>query len=606
MSEPKPPRFFASPAFLEAKELVSQHRKRLGFGLGLLMVNRLSGLVLPASSKILIDNVIGQRQADWLWPLAIAGAVATLIQAGTRYSLSITLGVAAQKAINDLRATVQAHVTRLPISRFDATQTGVLISRVMTDAEGIRNLVGTGLVQLVGGLLTAILAMGVLFFLNWQMTAIILVVIVVFAAAMARAFRKLRPLFRERSAIRAEITGRLGQGLSGIRVVKAYVAEAQEEAVFRKGIDRLFENIRASMTGISATSAMAIAIVGLIGSMLTIMGGTSILAGEMTMGDFVMYLLFIGLVVGPVVQIAEVGTQITEAFAGLDRIREIRQESKEDAGDELRQPCPAMDGDLAFEDVHFEYEPGKPVLKGISFTAPAGSTTALVGSSGSGKSTLVSLVMAFNRPQSGRVTVDGKDLAELRLADFRSHLGVVMQETFLFDGTVADNIAFSQPQASRDDIEAAARLAHCGEFVDTMPEGYDTIVGERGVKLSGGQRQRVAIARALLADPSLLILDEATSSLDSESEAMIQEGLAALRTKRTTFVIAHRLSTIRSAEQILVIEDGCIVESGRHSELLAQDGRYRELYDRQYRFEHERFVNPGEEFPGEPGLVPSA
>jgi len=600
VSEPKKPRFTRSPAFLEAKLLVASHRKRLTLGLIMLMVNRLSGLVLPASSKILIDNVIGQQRGELLWPLAIAGGLATLVQAGTRYSLSITLGVAAQKAINDLRATVQAHVSRLPISRFDATQTGVLISRVMTDAEGIRNLVGTGLVNLVGGLLTAVLALTVLFVLNWQMTGIILVVLLVFAFAMARAFRKLRPLFRKRSEIRAEVTGRLGQGLSGIRVVKAYVAEEQEQAVFAKGIDRLFENVRASMTGVAATSAIAIAIVGLIGTMLTIMGGSSILEGTMTMGDFVMYLLFIGLVVGPVVQIAEIGTQITEAFAGLDRIREIRSEPTEDAGDEDREPCREVTGEIVFDDVSFEYEVGKPVLKGISFTAPAGTTTALVGSSGSGKSTLVSLVMAFNRPQAGRVTVDGRDLANLRLADYRSHLGVVMQENFLFDGTVADNIAFSRPSSTRAEIEGAARLAHCGEFVDAMPDGYDTIVGERGVKLSGGQRQRVAIARALLADPDLLILDEATSSLDSESEAMIQDGLAALRTQRTTFVIAHRLSTIRAAEQILVVEDGCIVERGPHAELLAQGGRYRELYDRQYRFEHERFVNPGEEFPAEP------
>jgi subfamily B ATP-binding cassette protein MsbA len=603
VSETKKRGFFASASFTEARELVALHRSRLSLGLGLLLINRLSGLVLPATTKLLVDDVVGQGRSDMLWPIAIAGGLATLVQAGTGYSLSLVLGVAAQKAINDMRATVQAHVSRLPVASFDATQTGVLISRVMSDAEGIRNLVGTGLVQLVGGMITGVLALGVLFFLHWELTAIIMVVLMVFAVAMARAFKKLRPLFRERGKIRADVTGRLGQSLGGIRVVKAYVAEPHEQAVFREGVGKLFENVRASMTGVSATNAIAIAIVGLIGVLLTVMGGSAILAGEMSLGDFVMYLVFIGLVVAPVVQIAAIGTQITEAFAGLDRIREIREVAREDAGDEQREACPHVDGEIVFDDVHFEYDAGKPVLKGISFTAPAGSTTALVGSSGSGKSTLVSLVMAFNRPQQGRVTVDGKDLANLRLTDYRSHLGVVMQENFLFDGTIAENIAFSRPEANRDEIEQAARVAHCGEFVAGFEKGYDTIVGERGVKLSGGQRQRVAIARALLADPQILILDEATSSLDSESEAMIQDGLTALRTHRTTFVIAHRLSTIRAADQILVIEDGRIVERGPHAELLESGGRYRELYDRQYHFEHERFVNPGEEFPADEATV---
>lgn len=584
-----------SRAWEDARELVVAHRKRLALGLGLLLLNRLTGLVLPGTSKLLIDDVIGKGNVDLLWPLALAGGVATFIQAGSSFALSQVLGVAAQRAINDMRITVQEHVSRLPISSFDATQTGVLIARIMNDAEGIRNLVGTGLVQLVGGSVTAILGLGVLFFLNWKLTSIIVVVLAVFGFAMARAFKKLRPLFRERGKINAEITGRLSQSLGGIRVVKAYTAEPQEQAVFRAGVDKLFANVKASMTGVSGTTAVATAIVGLIGVLLTVVGGQSILAGTMTLGDFVMYLVFIGLVVGPVVQIASIGTQLTEALAGLDRIREIRQTLREDDGDEARAACPAITGEIVFENVDYEYDPGKPVLRDVSFTAPAGTTTALVGSSGSGKSTLVSLVMAFNRPQRGRVTVDGRDLASLRLRDYRSHLGVVMQENFLFDGSVAENISFSRPAATRAEVEAAGRLAHVDVFVDDFELGYDTIVGERGVKLSGGQRQRVAIARALLADPQVLILDEATSSLDSESESAIQDALASLRRSRTTFVIAHRLSTIRSADQILVVEGGRIVENGRHEELLTAGGRYRELYDRQYHFERERFVNPGEE-----------
>ncbi len=586
-----------SRAWEDARALVVAHRSRLALGLGLLLLNRVMGLVLPGTSKLLIDDVIGQNKVDLLWPLALAGGVATLIQAGTSYSLSQVLGVAAQRAINDMRVTVQEHVSRLPVSSFDATQTGVLIARIMNDAEGIRNLVGTGLVQLVGGAVTAVLGLGVLFYLNWKLTLIIVVVLLVFGLAMGRMFKKLRPIFRERGKINAEITGRLSQSLSGIRVVKAYTAETQEQAVFAAGVDRLFNNVKASMIGVSGTTAVATAIVGLIGVLLTVLGGQSILAGTMTLGDFVMYLVFIGLVVGPVVQIASIGTQLTEALAGLDRIHEIRQTLREDDGDSQRAACPTVTGDLSFEGVDFEYEEGKPVLRGISFEAGAGTTTALVGSSGSGKSTLVSLVMAFNRPQQGRVCVDGRDLSSLRLSDYRSHLGVVMQENFLFDGTVAENISFSRPAATRAEVEAAGRLAHVGVFVDEFELGYDTVVGERGVKLSGGQRQRVAIARALLADPQILILDEATSSLDSESEAAIQDALASLRRSRTTFVIAHRLSTIRSADQILVIEDGRLVERGKHEDLLVADGRYRELYDRQYHFERERFINPGEELP---------
>jgi ABC-type multidrug transport system fused ATPase/permease subunit len=592
---PKKRKPSAATSWREMRTLLAAHRSRLTLGLVLLLLNRLVGLVLPATSKLLIDDVIGKGRTDLLVPLAIAGGVATAVQAATGFSLSQVLGVAAQRAINEMRKEVQVHVGRLPVRYFDSTQTGVLISRIMNDAEGLRNLVGTGIVQLVGGVLSALIGIGVLFWLNWQLTLAILVALAIFAGAMGWAFKVLRPLFRERGKIQAEITGRLNQTLGGVRVVKAYTAEPQEERVFQGGVDRLFDNVKRSMTGVSATTAISTAIVGLVGVLLTIYGGRAILDGSMTLGDFVMYLVFIGLVVGPVVQIASIGTQITEAFAGLDRIRELRQVAREDEGDDQRRKLPEIEGHVRFEDVSFEYDPGKPVLTGIELDAPAGSTTALVGSSGSGKSTLASLVMAFNRPTTGRVLVDGLDLAAVRLRDYRAHLGVVLQDNFLFDGTVAENIAFARPAASRAEIEEAARLAHCDEFVARFAKGLDTVVGERGVRLSGGQRQRVAIARALLANPRLLILDEATSSLDSESEALIQEALGRLRSKRTTFVIAHRLSTIRSADQILVLEGGRIVERGTHKELLQLGGRYRELHDRQYRVEIERFVNPGEE-----------
>jgi ABC-type multidrug transport system fused ATPase/permease subunit len=476
----------------------------------------------------------------------------------------------------------------------------------MTDAEGIRNLVGTGLVQLVGGLVTAVLALGVLFYLNWRLTSVIVIALGAFGSAMALAFNKLRPLFRERGKINAEVTGRLTESLGGIRIVKAYAAEKREELVFARGAHRLFRNVARSMTAISGVTAFSTVIVGMIGVILILVGGHAIIAGQMTLGDLFMYMIFTGLVAMPLVEIANIGTQISEAFAGLDRIREIKQMATEDEEDAKREGLSAITGQIKFEDVSFEYNDDAPVLKHVSFTAPAGSTTALVGSSGSGKSTLISLVMAFNRPLSGKVLVDDCDLASIRLKDYRNQLGVVLQDNFLFDGTIAENIGFSDPHATREEIIAASRIAHCEEFINGFADGYDTVVGERGVKLSGGQRQRVAIARAILAEPRILILDEATSSLDSESEAMIQDGLQSLRRGRTTFVIAHRLSTIRSADQILVIEEGEIVERGTHEELLAAGGRYRQLYDKQYRFERNQFINPGEDFTPElPKVAPA-
>jgi ABC-type multidrug transport system fused ATPase/permease subunit len=602
MSSESPKKPLSLPVvWREARDLVWLHRRRLSLGLVLLLVNRLAGLVLPATSKYLIDDVVGKHRGDLLVTLAAAAGGATVIQAATSFALSQVLGVAAQRAITNMRRDVQAHVLRLPVSYFDSTKSGVLISRIMTDAEGIRNLVGTGLVQLVGGLVTASIALGLLFYLNWRLTTITLVILLTFGGGMAVAFKRLRPLFRERSKINAEVTGRLGESLGGIRIVKSYIAEKREEIVFTKGAHRLFRNVAQSITGVSAITAFSTVIVGAIGVLMIVMGGRSILSGEMTLGDFIMYLFFVGLVAAPLVQIASIGTQVTEAFAGLDRIREIQSMATEGQEDQAKQAFASLRGDVRFEHVGFEYTSGVPVLRDVSFESPAGSTTALVGSSGSGKSTLISLVMAFNRPKSGEVFVDGVPLADVRLHDYRSHLGVVLQDNFLFDGTIAENIAFGRPGAGRDEILEVSRIAHCETFVQEFPDKYETIVGERGVKLSGGQRQRVAIARAILADPRILVLDEATSSLDSESEAMIQDGLRALRQGRTTFVIAHRLSTIRSADQILVLEAGQIVERGTHAQLLAANGRYRQLYDKQYRLEQDRFINPGEEFPSELG-----
>jgi subfamily B ATP-binding cassette protein MsbA len=606
MAEPKKKPNLTN-AWQEARHLVWQHRKRLLLGLALMLVSRMAGLVLPASSKYLIDEVIGNSRPDLLMPLALLTGTAALVDAGCSFALSQVLGVAAQRAIADMRKAVQAHVTRLPIRYFDSTQTGVLISRIMTDAEGIRNLVGTGLAQLTGSLVTAFMSLGVLFYLNWQLTTINLFILAAFGGVMAVAFTRLRPLFRERGKINAEVTGRLAESLGGIRIVKAYIAEKREERVFAHGIHRLFRNVARSLTGVSATTAFGSVVVGAIGSVMIVMGGRAILAGTMTLGDLFMYIFFVGLLAMPVVQMASIGTQITEALAGLDRIREIRRMATEDQEDQQREALEPVRGEVVFDGVSFEYEANVPVLKEISFKAAAGSTTALVGSSGSGKSTLISLVMAFNRPVSGRVLVDGHDLAGVRLRDYRAQLGVVLQDNFMFDGTVAENIRFARPHATMKEVEAVSHIAHCDEFIEKFPKKYETIVGERGIKLSGGQRQRVAIARAILADPRILILDEATSSLDSESEAMIQDGLRTLRRGRTTFVIAHRLSTIQSADQILVLEAGEIVERGTHDDLLAQNGRYRQLYDKQYRFERDRFINPGEDFTPElPKVVPAA
>jgi ABC-type multidrug transport system fused ATPase/permease subunit len=590
----------------DAIDLVRARRGRLAVGLVLMAINRVAGLVLPGTTKYLMDDVIAKGNRQLLTQLVLVAGAATLLQAVTSFALSQVLGKAAQRSITEMRRQVQRHVGRLSVGYFEQTKAGALLSRVMNDAEGIRNLVGTGLVEVVGGIVTAVLALGILFYLNVKLTLIALAVVSLFGFIMKYAFTTLRPLFRERSKINAELSGRLTESFSGVRVVKAYQAEQREALVFTKGAHRLFRNVARTITGFSAIGAVSTLLLGVIGVAMMAIGARDVLAGRMTVGEFFSFTLYLGMLVGPVVQIVNIGSQITEAFAGLERIREIRNEITEDADEDFRQPLHRVDGRIEFRDVFFEYQAGTPVLKGVSFVASPGTSTALVGPSGSGKSTLIGLVAAFHRPTAGQILVDGQDLAELRLGDYRSHLGVVFQDNFLFDGTVLENIAYASPHASEEEVRRAARIAHCDDFVARLPQGYDTVVGERGVKLSGGERQRVAIARAILADPRILILDEATSSLDSESEALIQEGLAELMKGRTTFVIAHRLSTIRRADAILVLEEGRIVERGRHEELLALGGRYHALYTRQYDLESNLFRNPGEAPPEEEAEMPRA
>ena len=589
-----------SSAWAEARKLIWNARWRLLLGSVLMLISRLAGMVLPASTKYIGDEVFTNQRYDLIKWIALAIGVSTLIQGVTSFALSQILGVAAQLAITNMRMRVQRHIERLPISYFDSTQSGQLISRIMNDAEGIRNLVGTGLGQILGSLVTATIAIGVLFYINWQLTTATLIVLLIFGGALMYAFSVLRPVFRERNVITGEVTGRLGESLGGIRIVKAYTAEKREELSFARGAHKLFRNVAKSVTGVSAISSFSSVIIGAIAVVMIVIGGNAVQGNTMTLGDFLMYISFTFLLAMPVIELTSIGTQITEALAGLDRIREVMSMTTEDDADAGKEALPDIKGAIDFENVYFEYDEGVPVLKGVSFHAEAGSTTALVGSSGSGKSTTLSLVLNFIQPTSGKIKIDGKSLDAVKLRDYRKHLGVVLQDNFLFDGTILDNIRFSNPEANLNKIKEVCKIANADEFIEKFPSGYDTIVGERGVKLSGGQRQRIAIARALLADPRILILDEATSSLDSESEALIQEGLLRLREGRTTFVIAHRLSTIRSADQILVVEAGEILERGSHDELITLDGRYKQLYDKQYRFEQNLFVNPGEDFTGKP------
>jgi ABC-type multidrug transport system fused ATPase/permease subunit len=579
----------------EAWSLIRRHRRTLYVGMALMLVSRAASFVLPWSTKYVYDDVILGGRAEILVPLALGVLGAMLIQASASFALARVVSVAAQRAIADMRVDIQHHVLHLPTSYFDSTKSGVLISRIMTDPEGIRNLVGTGIIQLVGGLFTATIALGILLYLNWQLTIGTVILLSLFAVIMATAFRRLRPIFRERGAITADVTGRLTETLGGVRLVKIYGAEMREQDVFSGGVLRLYENISRTITGTSLVSSLSAVIVGGVSVLIMVFGGRAVLAGAMTPGDLIFYTIMVGMMAGPLVGIASIGTQISEAFAGLDRIRELRDVVREDADEALKQTLDVVSGDIVFDDVSFSYQEGTRVVEHVSFHSPAGTTTALVGPSGAGKSTLIGLIMAFNYPDHGRILVDGHDLSNIRIGDYRRQLGVVMQDNFLFDGTVRENLAFARPDASDDDIRAAAAVANADEFIDRFDDGYDTIVGERGVKLSGGQRQRIAIARAILANPRVLLLDEATSSLDSESEALIRDGLRRLRQGRTTFVIAHRLSTIRSADQILVMDRGRIVERGNHHDLLRKGGLYRSLYERQQGLEGDMFVNPGED-----------
>ncbi len=581
----------------DARAIIWAARRRLAIGLPLMLLNRLAGIVLPGTTKYLIDGVIVHRQQGLLLKIVIIAGIATTIGAITDYALAQILGLAAQRSITDLRRKIQAHVQRLPVSYFDGTKTGIVVTRVMNDAEGVRNLVGTGLIQLVGGLVTAVIAIGILFYLSAKLALIILCAVVFFAVVLYFAFKTARPMFKKRNEISSQLTGRLTEGISGIRIVKAYKAERHEARVFAHGAHELLRLVQGTMRVVSGVGALSTFLVGVVGVVVMVIGGRQVLAGQMTVGGLISFTLYLGLVIGPVVQIVSIGTQLSEAFAGLERMQEVLGEPTEDAEDPQRLHVPQIRGDVEFRDVTFEYTPGVPVLKDINFVAPAGTSVALVGPSGSGKSTLISLVAAFHRPTGGTVIVDGIDLNEIRLADYRGHIGLVPQDSFLFADTIATNIRLGKPHASKEEIVHAARIAHVDEFTEKFGDGYETVVGERGVKLSGGQKQRVAIARAIVADPEILILDEATSSLDSESEALIQDGLDKLMKGRTTFVIAHRLSTIRKADQILVLEDGRIIERGTHEQLMALDGRYRSLYEKQYGIAVNRFVNQGEELP---------
>jgi ABC-type multidrug transport system fused ATPase/permease subunit len=575
-------------------QLIKPRRALLGLGFILVVINRVCGLVLPASSKFLIDDVIGKRHAGLLLPIVLAVVAATIIQGITSFALTQILSKAAQRLIAELRRKVQAHIGRLPVAFYDSNKTGTLVSRIMSDVEGVRNLLGTGLIEFVGGLLTATIALFVLFRISAPMTGLALVTMLGFSLVLKKAFGSIRPIFRERGKINAEVTGRLTESLGGVRVIKGYHGETREETVFAGGVQRLLNNVLKALTATSLMGLSATVLLGIVGALVMYLGARQILAGTLTIGGFVTFTAFLAFLVAPVFQVVGIGTQLSEAIAGLERTQEILRERPEDQDPHRSTRLGELRGDLVFDDVTFEYEPGKPVLHEISFQSKPGTVTALVGPSGSGKSTIIGLIAAFYVPTSGVVRVDGVDLSTVRLDSYRTQLGVVLQDTFLFDGTIRENVAFARPDATEEQIMEACRIARVDEFAEGFALKYETVVGERGVKLSGGQKQRVSIARAILADPRILILDEATSSLDSESEALIQEGLSFLMKGRTTFVIAHRLSTIRRADQILVVEAGRIVERGTHHSLYAAKGRYFDLYTKQHGLETNLFLAPGE------------
>jgi ABC-type multidrug transport system fused ATPase/permease subunit len=590
-SHPKPELKKVLP---EIWKLIKPRRLLLGGSFLLMVINRASGLILPASTRYLIDNVMGKHQLSLLPKIVGVVVAATLIQGITSFTLTQLLSKEGQRLIAELRRKVQAHIGRLPVAFYDANRTGTLVARIMTDVEGTRNLIGTGVIDFLGGLLTALFAFAYLIHLSVQMTLVTFVILILFGLILQRAFKTIRPIFRERSKINAEVTGRLTESLGGVRVVKGYHAEASEANVFSAGVERLLKNVISSLTAQSLMSLASTAVLGIVGALIMYLGAHQVVGGHLTTGGYVTYVMFLAFMIAPIVQLVGIGTQLTEAIAGLDRTIEILSEQEEDASPTRTQVLGPIHGDVVFRNVNFAYEHEKPVLHGISFESKPGTATALVGSSGSGKSTIISLICAFHTATSGQILVDGVDLATVQISSYRNQLGVVLQETFLFDGSIRENILFSRPDATEGQLMDACRIARVDEFAERFPEGYETIVGERGVKLSGGQRQRLSIARAILADPRILILDEATSSLDSESEAMIQAGLNHLMHGRTTFVIAHRLSTIRRADQILVVEQGEIVERGNHETLYALGGRYYDLYTRQHGLETNLFLAPGE------------
>ncbi len=559
-----------------------------------MIINRVCGLALPISTKYLIDNVMRAGQTGLLVPIVLGVVLATIIQGVTSFSLTQLLSKSGQRLIYEMRVRIQEHIGKLPVSYYDANKTGTLVSRIMSDVEGVRNLIGTGLVELVGGLLTAVISTVILFRTSALMTSFVLLILITFGGVLQRAFKTVRPVFRERGKITAEVTGRLTETLGGVRVIKGYHAEAREAAVFDTGARRLLDNVFKSLSTLSFMTLASTVLMGLVGALIMFLGARQIAAHRMDIGDFVMYTSLLVFMIAPVIQIVNIGTQISEALAGLERTRQVLRERTEDDDPRRTKSLPPISGHVEFDHVSFAYEEGKPVLHDVSFDAPPGTVTALVGSSGSGKSTMIGLINAFHSPQQGKVLVDGFDLSSVILSSYRLQLGLVLQDSFLFDGTIRENVGFSRPAATEEQIMEACRIARVDEFATNFPAGYETIVGERGVKLSGGQKQRVSIARAILADPRILILDEATSSLDSESEALIQAGLTHLMQGRTTFVIAHRLSTIRRADQILVVEGGRIIERGNHAALFAAKGRYFDLYTRQHGLEANLFLAPGE------------
>ena len=565
------------------KEFVFPRKKIVSIGLFLIIIKSIAGLALPFVTKTLLDVVFPEKDFPLLMTLVTILAAALLVQAITSFLLTRILSVEAQRLISVLRSDVQKKLMKLPINFFDNQKSGALVSRVMTDVEGVRNIVGTGLVQLIGGSLTAIFSLILLIEMNWFLTIVVIVPVAIFAVIMMKAFGYIRPIFRKRGKINAEVTGRLTETLNGVRVIKGFNAEEQENRIFEEGVNRLYINVKKSLTATAIITSSSTFLIGLASAAIMGVGGYYVIGGDMTPGELMYFTFLLGLMVAPIIQMSNIGSQLSEAMAGLDRTQELMNMKEEDDPETRTVVLENIVGDIKFEDVEFEYEEDKEVLHGINFDAPRGSVTALVGSSGSGKSTIAGLAATFLNPKSGKVTLDGQDLAVVNLSSFRKHLGVVLQDDFLYEGTIRENILFPRPNATEEEVQAAVKGAYVDEFTDRFEEGLETVIGERGVKLSGGQRQRISIARALLADPRIIILDEATSNLDTESESFIQKSLNDLMKDRTTFVIAHRLSTIQKADQILVIEEGKIVERGKHQELLDKKGRYHDLYTYQSR-----------------------